>query len=159
MSFSIYPEQGYFIDFHKFSQTAKIIRAIHIDATRTKKDMVGIIYSLIHDDIMEQSLEYMEEQRLALYTFTTQNDMYEFYYTKYGKIYPNETLSRSISPIGGTHIGMFFHTYGEALIYLYKHMQISDKIRENTIRKNGIDYKCFVKYMNRYIDEKPEEFI
>lgn len=158
--FSVYPEQGYFIDFHVFSKTAKIFRAIHIDKIRDPKDMIGMVYTLIKDDIFNQSLEHIEEERLALYTFTTEKEMFGILYNRYDQMYPNETISRSISPIGNSLPKVkFFYTYQDALVYLYKYMHGSDKILKNTILKNGIDYKCFVKYMERHKELRPEEFI
>ncbi len=156
---SIYPNQGYFIDFQLFSNTAKIFRAIHIDSTHSDTDMIGMVYSLIHDDIFNQQLEYMEAERLAVWSFTTQNEMFEIYYNAYNIKYKGEILSRSITPMGGKFKGKFFYTYGDALIYLYKHMSQSKEIRDDTIKRNGMDYESFVKYMERYKKTEPEKFI
>ena len=157
---SIYPKQGYFIDFQLFEKTAKIFRAIHIDPISNTSDMIGIVYSLIHDDIFNQSLDYLEEERLAYYTLTTQNDMFELYYSQYKEMYPIDSISRSISPIGNQSPKIkFFYTYQDALVFLYKYIHTSKDILEKTIQKNGIDYKYFVKYMERHKELKPEEFI
>jgi hypothetical protein len=159
MDMSIYPKQGYFVDYNGISKTCKIFRAIHIDKTHSETDMIGMVYTLINDDIFTQTLEQMEEERMAFYEFTTQNEMFGIYYNRCVDMYPDDTISRSITSNGGKKRSKFFYTYMEALVYLYKQMSYSETIKDNTIKKNGIDFKCFVKYMKRHKEIYPEEFV
>ena len=157
---SVYPKQGYFIDIHHTRGTVKIFRAIHIDSVSQKNDMIGMVYSLIRDDIFNQSLEMLQEEFTPLYTFTTQMREFEIFYNDLYEKYPNEKLSRSISPHRNSSKWIEFHyDYQSALVSLYKHLSKSEKIKEHSIQKNGIDYTFFVKYIERCKELYPEDFI
>lgn len=137
----------YIVDENSFNRTAKLLRVVETSEIGYKV----IVVELINDDIFHQDKDLLKtDSSNTFFKYITHKD-----FSTHG--FPEENHIRFINPYD-KHV-VVLENYEDALVHLYKHMNIAEEIKRKTIIQNGIRMHMFLEYTEKIKMLKPEIFV